>query len=80
MLLNNKTKSQICAKFDISIDSYDEMMEKELLEKETKKGKKVDKSKIAKVLNIVDNVLELRYYEILNLILKVKFSEIPSSH
>lgn len=40
-------------------------------------GKEIDRPLIQKVLNITDNVLELKYYETINLIWKVKYDEIP---
>lgn len=54
-------------------------MENELNNINSKDGKKIDRNKIVKLLNIVDNVLELNYYEELNLMWKVKFNEIPGS-
>lgn len=54
------------------------MMEDELEEVTNNKGMKVTRTKIAKFLNLIDNVTELHYYETKNLIWKVKYDEIPS--
>ncbi len=75
--LTNKTKKEFCNELDITIESFDEMMHKELLEITNNKGKKLNRGHIAKFLNITDNVCELKYYELINLMWKVKYNEIP---
>ena len=53
------------------------MLQQELLEVKTNKGKTVTRSFITKMLHITDNITELRYYELINLMWKVKYNEIP---
>ena len=77
MILENKTKRELCQRLDISIESYNDMMQNELGEVKTIKGKKIKRSNIATFLNIADNINELDYYEKINLIWKVKYNEIP---
>ena len=79
MQLSNKTKNQLCDSLNINPEDYDNMMENELLEITDLDGNKIDRNKISKKLNIVDNILELKYYEELNLMWKVKYNEIPDS-
>ena len=79
MELMDETKEELCDSLNIEPSDYDNMMENELPEIEDQDGNKVDRHLIAKHLNIVDNILELRYYEELNLIWRVKYSEIPDS-
>ena len=76
MQLSNKTKNQLCDSLNIKPEDYDNMMENELLEITDLDGNKIDRNKITKKLNIVDNILELKYYEELNLMWKVKYNEI----
>ncbi len=57
---------------------YDKMMNEQLLEIRNKKGKPISRNHINKLLNIKDNLNELKYYEMINLIWKVKFNEIPN--
>ena len=54
------------------------MIEEQLLEIRNKKGKPISRNHINKFLNIKDNLTELKYYETLNLIWKVKYNEIPN--
>ena len=75
--LTNKTKKEFCNELDITIELFDDMMHKELLEITNNKGKKLNRGHIAKFLNITDNVCELKYYELINLMWKVKYNEIP---
>ena len=57
---------------------YDKMIEEQLLEIRNKKGKPISRNHINRFLNIKDNLTELKYYETLNLIWKVKYNEIPN--
>ena len=75
--LTRKTKRELCFELDITKDAYDEMMKEELLEIKSNNGKTVTRNHIAKFLNITDNVTELKYYELINLMWKVKYNEIP---
>ena len=67
-------EKNVCDSLNIKPEDYDNMMENELLEMIDSNG-----NKISKKLNIVDNILELNYYEELNLMWKVKYNEIPDS-
>ena len=78
MTLTSKTKKDLCNYLNIDTKTYDNMMEKGLLEIELPNGKKLNRSHIAKALNIFDNVLELKYYERINLMWKVKYDDIPN--
>lgn len=78
MLLTNKTKSSLCKSLDITEADYDEMMEKELLEISNQKGKKISRKIISKFLNLKDNLFELKYYESMNLMWRVKYNDIPN--
>lgn len=64
---------------DIDVPSYDEMMQKEILEIKTNRGTILSRSQIVKYLHITENVNELQFYEAINLIWKVKFDEIPGN-
>ena len=75
--LTNKTKREFCNELDIDTKAFDEMLQQELLEVKTNKGKTVTRSFITKMLHITDNITELRYYELINLMWKVKYNEIP---
>ena len=75
--LTRKTKRELCFELDITKEAYDDMMKKELLEIKSNNGKTVTRNHIAKFLNITDNVTELKYYELINLMWKVKYNEIP---
>ena len=77
MQLSNKTKSSLCDNLDISEEDYDEMMGNDLNEIINKKGKPINRNLISKLLNITDNISELKYYESMNLIWKVKYNDIP---
>jgi len=79
MLLQDTSKEELCDSLYIDEDTYDKMMNEELQEIENKKGMTVTRLKIAKVLNILDNVTEIHYYESNNLMWKVRYDEIPSS-
>jgi len=79
MLLTDTTKKELCDSLNISRDLYDKMLDEELQEVENTKGMKINRSKIAKALNILDNVTELNYYQSQNLMWKVKYDEIPSA-
>ncbi len=78
MTLTSKTKRDLCNYLHIDISTYDNMMEKGLLEVELSDGKKLNRYTIAKCLNIFDNVNELKYYERINLMWKVKYDDIPN--
>ena len=78
MHLSNISKKELCNSLDIDPSDYDKMMEENLQEILDKNGKKLSRTKIAKFLNIVDNITEIHYYEERNLIWKVKYNEIPS--
>lgn len=56
----------------------DNMLYDKTYELQNQKGKTVNKSHIEKMLNLVDNVRDLKYYEMLNLMWKVKYDEIPN--
>ena len=77
MGLTDTEMDEICNLLDINEEDYDTLMEKELLQIPNKKGKPVTRQHIAKYLNILDNVLELKYYEASNLMWKVKYDDIP---
>jgi len=77
MILTNKTKSSLCKSLGITEEQYNEMMDNELFEITNDIGNKVNRNLISKFLNIVDNLSELKYYEELNLMWKVKFDDIP---
>ena len=78
LTLTNKSKKELCKELGIDIASYDEMIEKELLEIKSKEGKPITRSKIAKYLHITENVTELKFYELINLMWKVSYNEIPN--
>ena len=77
LTLTNKTKGDLCLDLDLSLDEYNNMMKQELLEVTSSKGKKVNRGHILKYLHITENVNELNYYELMNLMWKVKYNEIP---
>ncbi|MCR5349807.1 MAG: hypothetical protein K6E20_02330 [Acholeplasmatales bacterium] len=62
MELMDEIKEELCDSLNIDISDYDNMMENEIPEIEDQDGNKVDRHLIAKHLNIVDNILELKYY------------------
>ena len=78
MLLTDTTKEELCDSLSLSKSDYDKMFSLELEEINNNLGKKITRTKICKNLNILDNILELHYYETKNLIWKVKYDEIPS--
>lgn len=77
MMLTNKSKSSLCKMLGITEESYDEMMDKDLTYITNDNGKQIDRSIIREFLNLTENVLELKYYETINLIWKVKYDDIP---
>lgn len=78
MVLTNKTKKELCVDLDITVADYDNMMRNNLLEINSQKGKKVTRNHILKYLHIMENVNELKFYEKINLMWKVKYDDIPS--
>ena len=77
MALQNKTKKQLCAQLKITEKQYDEFIDSDEAFILSEDKKKVDRKRIGKYLNMVDNFFELKYYESLNLIWRVKFKDIP---
>ena len=78
MSLLNKDRRKLCEDLNIEMSTYDEMMKKSLYEVTSLKGKRVTRKHILKYLHITENVNELKYYEKMNLIWKVKYNDIPS--
>ena len=78
MTLTSKTKRDLCNYLHIDIPTYDNMIENGLTEVELANGQKLNRYSIAKSLNIFENVNELKYYERINLIWKVKYDDIPN--
>ena len=62
---------------NISEEKYDDMMDNEIIEITNDDNKPVTRPLITKLLNLTDNIFELKYYETLNLIWKVKYDDIP---
>ncbi len=77
MNLQNKSKKQLCDQLKITVEEYDSFISSDLPSIKSSKNKDIDRLKIGKLLNRVDNFFELKYYEKLNLIWKVKFDDIP---
>ena len=77
MVLQNKTKKQLCSQLKITEQQYNDFIDSDEAFILSEDNKKVDRKKIGKYLNMVDNFFELKYYESLNLIWKVKFKDIP---
>ena len=75
--LTNKTKKQLCDDLYIDTKTYDEMMNKNLSEVDSLKGTKIYRTHIVKYLHITEHITELKFYETLNLIWKVKYDDIP---
>ena len=78
MTLTSKTKRDLCNYLHVDIPTYDNMIENGLTEVELANGQKLNRYSIAKSLNIFENVNELKYYERINLIWKVKYDDIPN--
>ena len=77
MMLSNKTKESLCKMLNISEDKFNDMMDNEITETTNDSNKPVTRPLITKFLNITENIFELKYYETLNLIWKVKYDDIP---
>jgi hypothetical protein len=79
MQLTCKNKKELCNELDITLDDYDTMMERQLLDIKNQKGKTITRHHITKYLHITENVNQLKFYEITNLLGKVKYNDIPDS-
>ena len=79
ILLMNKNKQELCNELDITQDDYNNMLDNNLLEIKNQKGKTIKRSHILKYLHLTENVNELKYYEKMNLLWKVKYIDIPDS-
>ena len=76
--LTHKTKRELCLELNIEESQYDDMMRNELLEIKSIKGKKVKRDHITNTLHIYENINELKFYELVNLMWKVKYGQIPN--
>ena len=80
MLLENIDLISFCNKFDIPLEDYQKLFKDNLLELTCSNNKKLSRNIIMKNLNIIDNINELKFYELQNLIWKVKYDDIPSGY
>ena len=78
MLLEDLSLIDLCKSLNVSTDDYLMLFKKNLTEMICSNNNKLNRNKIKKYLNIVDNVNELKYYEKQNLIWPIKFEDIPS--
>ncbi len=77
MLLTNTKTQELCDNLEIDLSDYDNIIQNELTTYKNKNGVTITRNHIKKYLNILDNVLELKYYELSNLMWKVKYDDIP---
>lgn len=77
MLLTNTKPKELCQSLEIEEQDYDNIIKNNLTTYKNKSGIKITRNHITKYLNIVDNILELKYYELSNLMWKVKYDDIP---
>ena len=77
LVLESKTKRDLCRDLDLDLKALDNMLDNDLLEVESLKGKRVSRNHVAKFLHITENVNELAFYESINLMWKVKYNDIP---
>lgn len=77
MVLNDTKLDELCNLLDVNEADYNNLIQNELVNIKSKKGKEVNRSHISKYLNILDNIQELKFYEQSNLMWKVKYNEIP---
>ena len=79
MLLSNTTKKELSNHFKLDIDTIDSYLSNDELEILDGNGTKLNRPRITKFLNIIDNLNELKYYEEANLMWKVKYNDIPDT-
>lgn len=79
MTLTNTTEKELCDSLYITKEDLDCLLYDNVYEVKSSKGKNVSRNHIHKFLNIIDNVKELKYYEYLNLIWKVRYEDIPTT-
>ena len=77
MLLSDTKQQELLDDLEMDEEEYNNLIQNELTSLKTKKGKTITRKHILESLNILDNVLELKYYELSNLMWKVKYNDIP---
>ncbi len=77
MILSNTKQEELLDDLEIDESEYNDLIINELTSLKTKSGKNITRKHISDALNILDNVLELKYYELSNLMWKVKYNDIP---
>ncbi len=80
MLLENLSTLDLCKKLDVSVDDYLMLLNNNLTEIKQDNRIKLSRMGINKYLNIIDNINELKFYELQNLIWKVKYEDIPNGY
>ena len=78
MMLENLSKIELCKYLNVSVEDYDRLFDEELFKLTTSNNVRIDRRIIANRLHILDNINELNYYELQNLIWKVKYEDIPN--
>lgn len=80
MDLKEIRKVDFCNGLGITQADYDNLLDNELLEIiSSVNGKKINRKHINKFLNIKDNITELKYYELINLIWNVNYKDISNA-